>query len=533
MRRYRILGAAAIALMLAVTLFASILYRAHHFEHSKSGYADPLAPAPFEQQPLAHIKEDFSVDSGFTSHLPIIILDTGGIDPPISAYMDSAQNRFVDIEGIEPYVDGTLELICSDSGQLNSLQDAPQFSGNIRIKRRGNSSMLYEKAQWLIKLVTESGQYNDADLLGMGAEHEWILNGSMFDKSMLRNYLAYSIASEFIPYTPDNRYCEVIIRNNGSYSYQGVYLLGETVKQGADRVNIAEFSPSRLFNSYLVRRDRLDDNAVTLDTYGRQNGFSAEYLALLYPNRYSVTDQMVYYVGQDISAIERILYSDDPKIFSTYPDVIDVDSFADYFLLNEFFASYDTGNFSTYFYKDIGKKLSMGPVWDYDGTMDNYRSEALDTDSLALQTKPWFDRLCKDTAFLKRLERRYAQLRHSSLSEKHITGRIDEIALYLGGAQQREWARWGHWYTTQNQYSMLDDIRPDGTAVHRNAETYPDEIYRIKTALREHGDAIPQAIKTLELSADTATGLNKYMGWLLLLAAAAFFVPAIYAAYRK
>lgn len=532
MRRNRILGAAALALMLVLTTLASVYYGSRHGERTVNTYAQPLAQAPLEQDPLSHIGEEFRVDEGFTSHLPIVILDTGGIEPPISTYSDNEQHRFIDIPGVEPYVTGTMELISGGNG-VNSLLDTPSVTSGIRIKRRGNSSMLYEKAQWLVKLVTDSGQDNDIDLLGMGEDHEWILNGSMFDKSMLRNYLVYSIASEFLPYTPDNRYCEVILRNGSTYTYQGVYLLGESIKQGPSRVNIADYSTSQVFNSYLVRRDRLDDNAVTLDTYGRLNGFSAEYLALLYPNKYHVTDAMKQYVQKDISSIEEILYSDDPKVFVTYPDVIDVDSFVDYFLLNEFFGSYDTGNFSTYFYKDLGGKLCMGPVWDYDGTIDNYRKESLDIDHMALQTKPWFDRLCTDKSFMNKLERRYGQLRQSSLSEDHVMEKIDEIVLHLGGAQTREWARWGHWYTTQNIYSLLDEIRDDGTVIHRNAETYPDEIYRLKTAIREHGDAMSGALRELARDAAVDTGLNHWMGWLLLLAALVFLVPSVYISYRK
>lgn len=532
MRKYRSLGAAVIALMLAVTVCASIRHGCSHGERTVSAYSVPLPPAPLEQDPLSHIGEAFSVDPDFTSHLPIVILDTNGIEPPVNSRLDAAQGRFVNIDGIEPYVDGTMELICGESG-VNSLRDTPSVTSAIRIKRRGNSSMLYEKGQWLVKLVTGSGQYNDVDLLGMGPEHEWILNGSMFDKSMLRNYLAYSIASEFLPYTPDNHYCEVISRNGDTYTYQGVYLMGESIKQGADRVNIADYTVSRAFNSYLVRRDRLDDDAVTLETYGRLNGFSAEYLALLYPNKHSVTADTVHYVEQDISAIEQILYSDDPEVFAAYPRVIDVDSFVDYFLLNEFFASYDSGNFSTYFYKDLGGKLCMGPVWDYDGTMDNYLPEGLKAEHTALQTKPWFDRLCRDRTFLERLERRYAQLRRGSLSEAHVMERTDEIIQYLGVAQEREWARWGHWYATQNKYSLLDEVREDGTVVHRNASTYQDEIYRLKTALRAHGNSIPEALKALQRSAPVSTGLNEWMGWLLLLAAFVFFAPAVYVGFRK
>ena len=111
--------------------------------------------------------------------------------------------------------------------------------------------------------------------------------------------------------------------------------------------------------------------------------------------------------------------------------------------------------------------------------------------------------------------------------------RTDEIIQYLGGAQEREWARWGHWYATQNKYSLLDEVREDGTVVHRNASTYQDEIYRLKTALRAHGNSIPEALKALQRSAPVSTGLNEWMGWLLLLAAFVFFAPAVYVGFRK
>lgn len=532
MKKYRAAGAAAIVLMLGATLGATFLYGSAHQQEVKDTYAVPLARAPVETDPLAHIGEGFVVDEGFTSHLPIVILDTGGVDPPVSSYLDVEQKRFIDLEDVEPYVSGTFALIDAPDGE-SALADTPSITSTMRIKRRGNSSMLYEKAQWMVKLTTESGQDNDIDILGMGAEHEWILNGSMFDKSMLRNYLAYSIASEFMPYTPDNHYCEVLVKNGSTYVYQGVYLLGESIKQGPDRVDIAEYQAGETFNSYLVRRDRLDESATTLETFARLNGYSKEYMALLYPTKSKVSQDMVHYVEQDISAVERVLYSDDPAVFSTYPDVIDVDSFVDYFLLNEFFGSYDAGNYSTYFYKDLGGKLCMGPVWDFDGTMDNYRNEPLNAEKLAFQTKPWFDRLCKDHTFLKKLEKRYIQLRQSSFSERHIIHKIDEIVAHLGGAQMREWARWGHWYTTTNRYSLLDETSEDGTVVHRNATTYTDEIYRIKTALREHGAAIPAALKLQEKSAVITTGASQWVGWMLLLAAAVFFIPAIFVSYRK
>lgn len=531
MRSNRHIAGVSIVLMLGCCCAATVIYGNAHKEEVHNSYADALNEAPIEEDALSHIRSDFTVDTGFTSHLPLVIIDTNGVEPPINTHADE-QGQFVAIEGLEPYVDGTISVINNEEG-INVLTDMPQVSSQMRIKRRGNSSMLYEKAQWMIKLVTESGEDHDVDILDMGEEHEWILNGSMFDKSMLRNYLAYSLASEIMPCAPDYRYCEVLVKNGDIYEYKGVYLLGESIKQGENRVDIAEYREGDAFNSYLVRRDRYEEDANMLDTYGRENGFSSEYLGLLYPTKTLATEQIISYVEKDINEVERVLYSDDPKVFATYPEVIHVDSFVDYFLLNEFLGNYDAGNNSTYCYKDIGGKLTMGPVWDFDQAMDNYRFESLKTDTLAFQTKPWFDRLCKDRYFVEKLKKRYFELRRSTLSEAHVMDKIDEIVAYLGGAQEREWYRWGHWYATENKYSLLSEMDEDGTTVIRNATTYENEIYRIKTALREHGEQIPQLLSSLEKVADQSTGLESWMGWLLLLAACIFFIPALYVSMQK
>lgn len=530
----RVAAAASIFLMLVICVAASLFYGLKHFQRTTSSYAEPLEKAPYEADPLAHIGDDFVVDSDFSSHLPIVVLDMNGNEPPIHMYFnkDKDDGYFAPIEGIEPYISGTMTLLDS-TGDVNRLGDEPAVVSHMRIKRRGNSSSVYEKAQYLVKLETESGQNNDQNILGMGYNHEWILNGSMYDKSMIRNYLSYATASEILPYTPDSVICEVLIKDGNTYHYQGVYLLMESIEQGPDRVNIADYSSSQLFNSYLVRRDRYDEDALILDTYARLNGLSGEYMSLLYPSRWVVGQDTIDYVENDLNKIEQVLYSDDIALFSTYPSLIDVDSFVDYFLINEFLINYDAGTNSTYFYKDLGGKLCMGPVWDYDGAMDNYQFEPITTEYLTFNTKPWFQQLCQDKAFVDALQDRYAELRRTILSWDHINGKIDEIIAHLGGAQEREWARWGHWYTTQNQYSLQDYVTDSGEVLYRNAVHFEDEIFRLKSALYDHGNAIPDALEILEGSCIWDTGGTSWRAWLLLLAAAVFFIPAYYVGYRK
>lgn len=491
------------------------------------GYTQKLNPSNETESALLHIDSEFKLSTDFNTHLPIVVIDTKGIEPPISTVENIDEERFVRIEGLDPYIEGKLTII--DGNKRNRITDEPAQTSLIKIKRRGNSSMMYDKGQYLIKLMTESGEERPVSIFGMGEDNEWVLNGSMVDKSMLRNYLAYQLSAQILDYTPDNVFCEVVIKKDDEYTYQGIYLMGESIKQGVDRVAIQEFDPDDTYNSYLVRRDRFDETENTLNTYATEAGFTDTFIGLQYPSKTKVTEEMLTYVEKDLDQIEKVLYSDDYGIFSTYPDYIDVDSFVDYFLINEFLASYDAGNYSTYMYKDIGGKLTMGPVWDFDGTMDNYKKAPLETAVTAFQYKPWFDRLMTDMTFVKKLEERYAQLRRNELSEEHVIKSIDELSSYLGNAKEREWYRWSAIYTIENKYSLKPFIGEDGEILYRESTNYQQEIYRLKTALRKHGNALQERLKLLELSTTCETGWMSRMNIWMVLIGIVFCGSAIFA----
>lgn len=493
-------------------------------------YMEPLKVVEQTADPLAFIKEDYTVDEGFSSNLPIVILDMAGKEPPITTEYDEKQEKYLVIKNLEPYVEGKIQIIdnVAENNAENHIEDNPITESLIRIKRRGNSSMLYDKPQYLVKLVTDKGKNRDLSILNMGEDNEWILNGSMTDKSMMRNYLSYRIASQIIPYTPDMQYCEVIIKNGETYKYQGVYLLGESVKQGEDRVNISDDSPSNGYSSYLVRRDRYEEDRIMLDTYATQKQLTYGYLGLLYPNKNNVTEATLNYIKADISRIERTLYTDNFSEFSRYSKYIDEDSFIDYFLVNEFFGNYDAGNNSTYMYKDIGGKLCIGPVWDYDGAMDNFTETPMEPKDLAFQEKPWFDRLVKDKKFVKKLGTRYADLRRDELSERTIIDLIDEIQSYIANAQVREWMRWNEQYTKGNNYSLKNHEDDDGYILYRETTEYEQEIYRLKAIIRTHGDKIAPKLTLLEKRVKCDTGWQGYIGFILFFCAAIFIIPLVY-----
>ena len=89
-----------------------------------------------------------------------------------------------------------------------------------------------------------------------------------------------------------------MIKEKDTYTYQGVYLLSESIKQGPNRINVSKYKASKSYNSYMVRRDRYDQEYNMHNTYATENGLSTGYLGLRYPSKYRVTKEIERHIGQ-------------------------------------------------------------------------------------------------------------------------------------------------------------------------------------------------------------------------------------------
>ncbi|MDR1573025.1 MAG: CotH kinase family protein [Clostridiales Family XIII bacterium] len=479
-------------------------------------HRDAAQPLPAERA-LAFTDDAGRVLAGFSSHLPLILIDAGGRAVPVHQELEPGRSYMQPIPGVEPFV--PCDVYVYDSGEYNKLTDEPTARTKAKIKRRGNTSHSFEKAHYKLKLFAEDGAENRLPLLGMEAEDEWVLNGCMLDKSLLRNYLSFTVIAEVMPYTPDVRYCEVLVRDeHGGLRYDGVYLLMESVKQGPGRVALSEEPPRGGEHSYLLRRDRYDPERPMLRTYATEKGLSSGYLGLLYPKGAGLDEAVLHYVESYVSAAEKALYADDVHTFLTYADYIDVDSFVDYFVLNEFFGNYDAGWNSTYYYKDLGGKLCAGPVWDYDGIMDNYIPVPMDPEAVAFANAPWFDRLIRDRGFAERVLTRYAELRRGPLSSKRIDTLLHDAATYLGPARQRDWQRWHDIYTG-SKYALWDVVTPitpfeqatEPARLRRQTDSYEQELLKFRYLLHAHGASIPDALPQMAfLQAGVVSAADDY-----------------------
>ena len=534
----RTIALSSVCLLLLLVLQAAAVQLKTGRNEGQSVF-ESLRPDDSGADALAGLNGDFTPKPDFSTNLPIAVLRIDRVLPRYDGDREEDwESEIPQTSSLEKrWGSGTLRLI--DTGGANSLSSPAAVETAIRIRRRGHSSMNYDKPQYSVKTLNAAGEEVPMDLLGMGAGNGWILNGSMADKSMLRNYLAYRVASEVQPETPDCRFCEVFLSEaDGAFTYQGVYLLMERIARGKTRIDIDAGKRKNVYTGYILRRDRYNEYDTMLDTWGRKSGLCPEdqWIGVKYPGKSRQTAAAIRYITQDFSKIEKVLYSKEDAVFKTYSRYIDEGSFVDYFLLNEFFGNYDSGEHSTILWKNTGGKLHIGPVWDFDQAMNNVFSEEQDPDTLAMTEKPFFEQLLKDRDFLDRLTRRYAVLRRYTLSEGHIFALIDEAEAHLRTASQREWFRWAEDYldgSGENPHNYyLEPYEIEGVTLNRFNTDPNEERTVLRAYLRQHGRAIPKELQKLYDSATVQSGL-KGENVLLLLAVLAFFAAPAYLVNRR
>lgn len=409
----------------------------------------------------------------FCTHLPLVLIDTAG-------------------ERIFDHQDGgycTLSII--DNARTNNhATDAPGLVVAAMIKIRGASSGLFDKKQYKLDFVESAGStvQVDREVMGMPAESDWVLNGPYLDKSLIRNYIMYNLAGEIMDgWTPNVRFCEVML--NGEY--QGLYLMIESVKAGKNRVVLEEQTGfKRGQTSYLVVRERVGQTPTKLDNFGSYTYITNNELGVKFPRPALITPQELNYIERDISAFEKALYSlDYDNVRFGYAKWIDLKSFVDYWVINEFCSNMDAGNLSTYSHKDVRGKLAMGPVWDFNNAFGLYRSVPMD---FTMQNQAWYKMLMKDEIFNQMLIDRYRQLRQGILSEENVYGYIDAVVAYLGEAVERNFDVWGYTF----QMDLVNE--PVRLGYLKNPTSYEEAIRALKDFIHIRGNYLDLHIDTIK-----------------------------------
>lgn len=382
----------------------------------------------------------------------------------------------------------------NDSG----IQEAVKVDFNIAdqdlqtqamVHYRGNSSKWFDKKSMLVKLVDNKGNKDPQSLAGLPAHDEWVLNGPFLDRTLIRNYMAYNIAGEIMAYAPGVRFCELVVDD----VYKGVYLIVESIAEDEARISLTKPEKNKSRTSYMVKLDRKgkgDHEINNFTNYTLELEGSA--MDVIYPGRNSITPERMAYIEADISKVEKLLYSYDLLgAKADYQDYIDIQAFAQYFIINEFFKNTDAGWFSTYYYKDIRGKIKPC-VWDFNNMCNNYIEYAQDEAGFTMIDSPWFERLIRDEAFVDEIVSQYRTLRKGVLSEAYLLEYIDETVAYLGEAIDRNYKVWGYVFDLE-QVDTLNYLIP----VERNYTSYEQALEQLKTYVVARGKWLDAHIDTL------------------------------------
>ncbi|MDD3740354.1 MAG: CotH kinase family protein [Bacteroidales bacterium] len=358
------------------------------------------------------------------SDLPIILIDTYGKD-----ILDN------------PSIEAFMRISDSESGNINSIGGPyTGYNGKIRIEIRGSTSQIYPKKQYRIETIKNDGSNNNVSLLDMPQENDWILYGPYADKTLIRNVFAYRLYEQMGHYSPRTAFCELVL--NGQY--QGVYVLIEKIKIDKNRVNIENAENSSESNSsYLVVLDR---HSVS-DCNGWYTSETQTYLRVIYPDCKEISQNQLNYIKGYLNSFEQILMSEGfCDSIDGYRQYVDLESLADFIILNELAKNIDAYNLSTFFYKDcdsLGGKIKFGPVWDFNIAFGNsHLSNGYQTEDFIAERRIWSSRFMKDSIFCEILSERWNSLRQSVLSNENVLSLIDSLSMKLVNAQERNYNYW-------------------------------------------------------------------------------------------
>jgi hypothetical protein len=349
-------------------------------------------------------------------------------------------------------------------GSLQIFQDELVIEEHlIGIEIRGSSSQMFDKKSYGFETWDEMGEDLNASLGGFPEEEDWILYGPYSDKSLVRNVLIYELSNNLGQYASKTKFYELEINE----VFQGTYVLMEKIKRDKNRVDISKNKIEDISGGYIIKIDKPTGDG---DWYNENIAFSSQYnttgvlvdtgnvnFLYEYPKADDISEEQKKYIQDYIHLFETALISEGFKsIENGYRQFIDLDSFIDFFILNEFSKNPDGFRLSTYLHKEKGGKLKMGPIWDFNLAFGNVNycdgdspygwahrfNDICSGDNW--QVPFWWNRFLDDPEYVGLLKERWAILRSEILSSDTVSSRLRELQENLKGSSaiDKNFGKW-------------------------------------------------------------------------------------------
>lgn len=282
-----------------------------------------------------------------TLALPVLYITTVNGEEPTCDYVSAPEG--INGTSIANATKVPSRLVMTMQGK--TLYDSGNYekdTSGLTIKIRGNNSAYGDKKPYKLKLQKK------ADLLGRNndtiyADKHWLLI------DLTTTTLVGLKVNELVgmPYTPQYRMVNVVLNND----YRGLYLLMEPVKRNPRcRINVSKET------GFIAEIDAYWWNEPLHFETNLINGTKYQY-SLKYPEEAD---------SNSIASIKSQLCTMEEAITNgTYPDYIDVDSWARWLLGHDILGTKDSGGSNRFFAKyddNDTSKVFIPCMWDFDST---------------------------------------------------------------------------------------------------------------------------------------------------------------------
>ncbi|MBO5312971.1 MAG: CotH kinase family protein [Clostridia bacterium] len=313
------------------------------------------------------------------------------------------------------------------------------------VRGRGNTTWSYPKKPYRLKLDEK------ISFFGEEKNKSWVLLAMYNDYSLSKDALAFTLGAslENGDYVPSLHYVDLYI--NGEYT--GLYALTEQVNENKGRVDVqADISQEDTEIPFLVEIDDYieDDGGIEGKDYFKIG--DANYV-IKYPDAGDgLTQAQLEYVKSYILNAHNLINKKGVTV-NELSQYIDVDSFIDYYLVQELMIQTEVKYKSVYMSKLSNGKLKMGPLWDYDWALDGpsllrwftYEAPLEDYSSKGA----WFYTLLAGSyEFRMTVKTRWQEL---EAKVRQATADFEASRDYILKGAKKNWLKW-YWYNPWADY---------------------------------------------------------------------------------
>ena len=305
------------------------------------------------------------------------------------------------------------------------------------IKYRGNSTLDPAKKALRLKFDQKT------NVLGLPAKaKKWVLFANMYDKTLLRNRIGYKMSTLFgLKYTPACNHVDVII--NGDF--KGNYLLCDQIEVNENRVEITKMDNSdakepEITGGYLIEGDAFAEKEPSYFKTNKEILF-----AIKYPKSDDITKEQHDYIHNYFNKVES-------EIYENNVEHIDLESFARYFLIQDFAGNIDGIWSSFYLTKERGDdKIYFGPIWDLDLAFDNdiFLYPTNEKKNFAFKyvysngsAQELVMKLLSNESLLKKIKDVWKEMTNSGFTKEAMISFIKEQVELINESQKLNFIRW-------------------------------------------------------------------------------------------